>query len=129
MKPALLLSVAAFVLPFEAAASELVPIQWTPDDRFTMELTVPAARFVEVCGQLPAKSRVTWAFEADAALNFNVHFHEGKEVRYPTRQDGTAKASGNLDVPTKQDYCWMWTNKSPGDATLKLELKRSSEER
>lgn len=123
-KYALILSLVAATWSFDTAASELVPIEWAPDGRFARELTVPATKFIEVCGQLPSKAKVTWSFEAGVPLNFNVHYHEGSQVRYPARQDGVAKARGDLDVQIDQDYCWMWTNKSPRDAMLKLELTR-----
>jgi hypothetical protein len=123
-KPALILFLVAATCSFDTAASGLVPIEWSPEGRFAKELTVPATKFIEICGQLPSKTKVAWAFEASVPLNFNVHYHEGQQVHYPTKQDGVAKASGDLDAPLDQDYCWMWTNKSSREATLKFELTR-----
>lgn len=119
----LLLTLASAVA--SAAEADLVSIAWSADGRFAHEATVPPAKFVEVCGQLPAGTNVDWAFDAAAPLNFNIHFHEGKQVRYPAKQDQVAKADGTLRAQVDQDYCWMWTNKTPRPATLKLTLKRT----
>lgn len=106
------------------AAAELVSIEWGADGRFAKTLSLPAGQLAEACGQLPAGAKVQWAFEAGAALNFNIHFHDGPKVLYPAKQDGVAQAGGTLDAQVAQDYCWMWTNKTAGPATLKLELTR-----
>lgn len=108
-----------------AASAELVPIDWGPDGRFAREASLPATKFVELCGPLAAGSRIDWTFEATAPLNFNIHYHEGKDVRFPAKQDQVAKADGTLRVEVDQAYCWMWTNKSAKDARLKLTLKRN----
>jgi len=85
---------------------------------------VPAAKFVEVCGKLPAGARVASVIDATGPLNFNIHFHEGKKVIFPAKQDGVAKSDGALDVKVDQDYCWMWSSKALQAATLKLQLER-----
>ncbi|WP_374564693.1 hypothetical protein [Ideonella sp.] len=108
-----------------AAEADLVSIVWGADGRFAHEAMVPPSKFVEICGQLPAGTNVDWAFDAAGPLNFNIHFHEGKQVRYPAKQDQVAKADGTLRAEIEQDYCWMWTNKAARAATLKLTLKRT----
>jgi hypothetical protein len=57
-------------------------------------------------------------------LNFNIHYHEGKDVRYPERREALASASGQLRVALDQDYCWMWTNKGAEAVRLTVELRR-----
>ena len=123
-KNLLTLSLLLGSVAFDAAAAELLPLEWSAEGRFATELKVAAGKFVEACGKLPAKARVRWRFEAGAPMDFNIHFHEGKAVRFPARQEGVAEANGTLDAPSAQDYCWMWTNKSPAETTLKLELSR-----
>lgn len=107
-----------------AANPALVPIEWNASGHFAHQAEVPAGKFVEVCGRLPAGTKVQWRFDASGPLNFNIHFHEGEKVRYPAKQDGTARASGTLDAAASQDYCWMWTNKSQAPADLRLDLGR-----
>lgn len=109
----------------QAADTHLVPIEWTTDGAFARELTVPAIKSVEVCGKLPAGAKVAWTFDTTGPLNFNIHFHEGKKVIFPAKQDGTSKGDGTLDTTADQDYCWMWSNKAAQVATLKLKLKRA----
>ena len=40
-------------------------------------------------------------------MDFNVHYHEGKDVRFPAKRAQVSKADGTLDVSVDQDYCWM----------------------
>jgi hypothetical protein len=126
LKPALaLLCALAFPLS-DALAAGLVPIEWSAGGRFAKELTVPAGKFAEACGKLPAGAKVEWSFEAGAPMDFNIHFHEGKEVRFPAQAKAIAKSAGTLDAQGEQDYCWMWTNTSKAEAVLKLQLEHRS---
>lgn len=122
--PALALLCALACPLSDALAAGLVEIEWTAQGQFAKELTVPAGKFAEACGKLAAGTQVGWSFEAGAPMDFNIHFHEGKEVRFPAKASATAQSAGTLDAKVEQDYCWMWTNKSPADATLKLQLSR-----
>lgn len=115
--------VAASAVP-GASAAEVVALDWSADGRFATTLAVPAGGFVEACGTLPARTRVHWRFDAGTPLDFNVHFHVGKQVRYPARRNGVAKAGGRLDAKVDQDYCWMWTNRSQREASVAVELTR-----
>ena len=105
-------------------AAEVVDIRWDAAGRFAHQGPVAAGKLVEVCGALPAGATVAWRFTASTALDFNIHYHEGKEVRYPERRDALASASGLLQVALDQDYCWMWTNKSGQPVRLDLQLRR-----
>lgn len=120
------LLIAAFFLLCEPARAEMVPITWDSQGEFAKSVGVKPGQFVELCEKLPAGAKVSWRFKADAALDFNVHFHEGKAVRYPVRQEQVTEAQGVLEAPGAQDYCWMWVNKVKGGSpvTLAIELKR-----
>ncbi len=104
--------------------AEIVDISWSGDGRFERRLAVAPGKFAEVCGKLAKAQSVAWRFDASGPLNFNIHYHEGKEVRYPQRRDALASASGHLRVALDQDYCWMWTNKSAQPVDLQLLLTR-----
>ena len=106
------------------ARAELIPITWDAGGRYEGNLRLPAGKFVELCKKLPAGETVQWAFEAAGPTNFNVHYHEGKEVHFPAKQEQVTKADGVLKAAIEQDYCWMWTNKAAGDIALKVQLKR-----
>ncbi len=106
------------------AQADVVDIAWSADQRFERQLAVAPGAFAEVCGKLARGESVAWRFEADRALAFNIHYHVGKAVEYPARQDAATRADGTLAVALDQDYCWMWTNRTRAPATLKLTLSK-----
>jgi hypothetical protein len=107
-----------------AALADIVDISWDAGGRFERSLNVAPSKFVEACGKLPAGAKVRWRFEASAPLDFNVHYHVGKEVEFPTKLVAVASARDTLNTQTQQDYCWMWSNKSAAAAALTVELQR-----
>ena len=113
---------AAVGLP--AARAEVIDIEWSPQQRFERQLTVAAGGFAEVCGKLAKGTAVSWSFAAGAALDFNVHYHEGKAVHYPVKRPRVARAEGRLQARIDQDYCWMWSNTAPTATVLTVTLSR-----
>jgi hypothetical protein len=122
MKTSPALAAAALLVLAQLSAAEMVPVQWDAAGRFGRELPVPPGKFVEVCEKLPEGDSVGWSFEAGGPLDFNIHFHEGKEVRFPARKAQVARGEGRLTAARKQDYCWMWTNKGAVPLTLRFQL-------
>lgn len=116
--------VAALAVVCAPAAAEVVDIDWGTGGRFDHALVVPAGKFVEVCGKLAKGVRIRWEYSAARPLDFNIHYHVGKDVEYPVQQTGSARASGELVTPLDQDYCWMWTNKAADPARLTVTLVR-----
>ena len=114
----------ALALAGQPALAEMVAVTWDAQGEFATSVAVKPAKFVELCEKLPAGAKVSWRFEADAALDFNLHFHEGQDVRDPVQQDQVAQAQGVFDAPRAQDYCWMWVNQGASPVTLALQLKR-----
>ena len=108
------------ILCSTAARADIIDIAWNEQGRFERRVSVAPGKFAEVCGKLARADSVAWRFEASGPLNFNIHYHEGKDVRYPERRDALAGASGRLQVVLDQDYCWMWTNKSGQAVDLNL---------
>jgi hypothetical protein len=107
-----------------AARAELVDVQFDAAGRFAHQATVAPAKFVELCGKLAKGAKVRWQFEASGPLNFNVHYHVGKEVVYPEQRNAARSASGELHAKIEQDYCWMWSNKSEAATTVNVTLQR-----
>ena len=107
-----------------AAYADVVDIQWSGDGKFAHSSAVAAGKFVEVCGKLPAGLKVNWEYEASTPLDFNVHYHVGKEVLFPAKLEAVASAKDVLATTLEQDYCWMWTNKSAVAAKLSVKLRR-----
>ena len=106
------------------AQAELLDIAWNASGNYEKTSTVQPGKFLGLCGELTKDQAIGWSFDADRALDFNVHFHEGKDVVFPEKQTAVTKASGTLNVASKQDYCWMWSNKTATPATLTARLKR-----
>jgi hypothetical protein len=104
------------------ARAEIVDLKFDASGRFERQLVLKPRGFVEVCGALAAGQAVHWSFQADAALDFNIHYHQGKDVHYPAKMGATREAKGELQADSAQDYCWMWA--APGAATLRVALSR-----
>ena len=104
--------------------ADIVDIAWGADGRFERGLSVAPGKFAEVCGKLPAGLKVGWSFEASTPLDFNVHYHVGKEVVFPSKLTAVVAAKDTLATKVDQDYCWMWTNKSAASATVTFKLQR-----
>jgi hypothetical protein len=107
-----------------AARADVVDIAWDANGRFERSLNVAPAKFAEVCGKLPAGLKVRWDFESGTPLDFNVHFHVGKEVVFPSKLTAVSAAKDVLDTKVDQDYCWMWSNRSASSVTVTVRLQR-----
>lgn len=102
-------------------AAEMIDIAWSGAGSFERETSVAPGKFVEVCGELKGGTAVDWRFGAGAELEFNVHYHEGRDVRYPVPSALRRQAEGRVQLPADQALCWMWTN--PSAAPVRLELR------
>jgi hypothetical protein len=74
-------------------------------------VAIAPGKFAELCGPLQAGQAIAWSFKAVRAVNFNIHCHVDKELRYPAQQNQIKSQQGRLSVDTPQDHCWMWVNK------------------
>ena len=119
---------AALVLALAAMApdtrADIVDIAWDANGRFERSVSVAPGKFAEVCGKLPAGLKVGWNFEASAPLDFNVHYHAGKEVVFASKLSAVVTAKDTLATKIDQDYCWMWSNKTAASATIMVKLQR-----
>ena len=107
-------------LPLAAGAQAL--IEWKGEARDEKMHTIAPGKFAELCTRLGAGSEVQWAFTADAAVDFNIHYHVGDRVEYAAKTEGSRRAAGTTTASSPHDYCWMWTNSGASPATLKLDL-------
>ena len=123
MRPHMFLA-AALLAAVSGARAEIVDIRWSGDGRFMHRGTLAAGKFVEVCGMLPARTEVRWGFESGASLDFNVHYHVGKEVVFPSMLTAVAAARDILVTEIEQHYCWKWSNKSAAPVALAVNLLR-----
>ena len=122
------LAAPALALALSAASSgamaEIIDVVWTAGGRYERTAPVAAGKFIEVCDKLPAGLKVRWKFEASAPLDFNIHYHVGKEVVFPSKLSALVTAQDTLDAKIEQDYCWTWRNKSAMAATVTVRLQR-----
>ena len=103
------------------SAAEVIDIAWDASGAFSRSVTVPARKFVEVCGKLKRGAAIEWEFNAQQPLDFNIHYHVGEKVEFPEKRAAVAALSSRLVVSSDQDYCWMW--KSAVDAPIPLEIR------
>lgn len=109
--------------------AELIDVKWNAEGKFERTQPIASGKFVEICESLAKESVVTWQFTASAPLNFNVHFHQGKEVAFPEKKDGVSELKGTLVAQSKEDYCWMWTNKGDMPSTISVLLTKATAQR
>ena len=106
------------------AAEHIVDIAWNAKGRFEHGANVAAGKFVELCGKLPQGAKVQWTFDAAAPVDFNIHYHRGKEVVTPAEAKHATRGADTLAVAVAEEYCWMWTNKTAGPVRLAVQLQR-----
>ena len=88
-----------------------------------VEKALASTKAHEECMTLEPNQELTYAFKATTDLKFNLHYHEGKNVVFPIKEDKISKHSGTFKPKSKQDYCLMWANKSDKDATVTYEFE------
>ena len=100
---------------FLAVVSTLLPafVFAAGEQTQTFSATVESGRVHEECMKLDKGERRRYDWKADAKVDFNIHYHEGKEVFYPVKRNATAKGKGTFRAKVAQEYCWMWSSKTP----------------
>jgi hypothetical protein len=107
------------------ALASLVELKMDEAGRFQHQADIKAGGILEVCGKLTAGQKIDWQFSSPNALDFNIHFHEGKKVSLPVKQKARKESAGQFAVIKDQDYCWMWSNKSKSIANVSLQLSHA----
>ena len=109
-----------------SAASHIVEVAWSRDGTFGHAASVEPGKFVEVCGKLSPGDSIRWEFTASAPVDFNIHYHVGKAAEFPAKQSQVSSGQDTLQVAVREDYCWMWSNKSSGRARIDVRLQRQN---
>jgi hypothetical protein len=78
----------------------------------TFSKSLEAGKVHEECVRLEKGSTRRYEWKSSAKMDFNIHYHEGQEVFYPTKRDDVGKGRGRFKAKVAQDYCWMWTAKA-----------------
>ena len=118
------LSALSLILLTAPVLADEVEILWNQAGRFQHEGNIKAGGILEVCGKLPAALSVDWSFESAAALESNIHYHEGKKVIFPAKHAAATAVKDSLTTKLAQEYCWMWSNRTPQAVQIKLELAK-----
>ena len=87
-------------------------------------LDVPARGFDEHCVQLAAGERVRYRYSATADVDFNIHYHRGKDVLYPVKVTATRSADALFTAPHADTYCLMWERRGDGAASVEGAVER-----
>ena len=106
------------------ARADIVRIAWGDAGRFERTVSIASGKMIEVCGRIPAGLHIQWTFSAEGPTEFNIHYHEGKEVIFPAKQSNVSRLAGELRTTSEQDYCWMWSNNGPTTVAVQLALRR-----
>ena len=112
-----------------ATQAEIIDVKWNAEGKFDRTQSIAPGKFVEICEHLPKDSVVAWRFKASAPLNFNLHFHQGEAVAFPEKHDGVSELQGTFVAQSKEDYCWMWTNKRDMATNVQVLLAKSTAKR
>ena len=80
-------------------------------------------KWKEACFESSPGMRIEYEFAADQTLNFNIHWHEGKNVTNSVDHKNLKSLKGAFEPSIKQTYCLSWfADKSK---TIKAQYKYS----
>jgi hypothetical protein len=105
------------------AQADQVEINWEADGRFGYEALLDGEAMAEVCGPLNENDVVEWKLKSATPVDFNIHYHQGDEVVYPARINGTRELGDRLNITLTQTYCWMLTNPKQSPTVIELNLQ------
>lgn len=87
-----------------------------------VDVVLKPQRAHEECFRLESQQRMQYTFSAEVPIQFNLHYHAGREVVYPIKSEGVTEQRGNYVAATAQEYCLMWTSRALGDVKLGYEF-------
>lgn len=112
---------AGWAVCFGVAATTPVFAQLAQPPAFE-EWTLAPGAFEELCFELDAGRSIRYAFDAGAPLDFNLHFHRGKDVVFPIKSPAVDRRAGVFRAAMKDGYCLMWTNKTRAPVALRARI-------
>jgi hypothetical protein len=96
-----------------------LPAAGAPGSFGSFAVEVPARGFEEHCVNLRSGESVRYRYRASAPVDFNIHFHRGKDVHYPVRATASRAEDATFTAPETDGYCLMWEHR--GDGTVRIE--------
>ena len=118
-----MLLLSALVFSFTTCKAEVISFKLEANPSFKTQVNIQPGKFSEVCGKLKKGNLIRWQFDSSAPLEFNIHYHEGKNVIFPYKMSAIKSGEEELLISLDQDYCWMWTNKSKEEVKLEMSLR------
>jgi len=118
-----MLLLSALVFSFTTCKAEVISFKLEANPSFKTQANIQPGKFSEVCGKLKKGNLIRWQFDSSAPLEFNIHYHEGKNVIFPYKMSAIKSGEEELLISLDQDYCWMWTNKSKEEVKLEMSLR------
>ena len=113
----------ALACSVSTSQAELISFKLDANLSFKTQSNIQPGKFSEVCGKLKKGNLIRWQFDSSAPLEFNIHYHEGKNVVFPYKMSAIKSGEEELLISLDQDYCWMWTNKSKEEVKLEMSLR------
>lgn len=103
----------------------MVPALRAADGPGPYRFTLAGKAFDERCLKLAAGETIRYHFRASAPVDFNIHYHRGKEVFYPVRQAGVREANATFRAESADDYCLMWEQRGAATAIVEGSVERA----
>lgn len=107
-----------------AAATFIYSSQSLASDEKSLNLR--PGKVEESCHKLDTGSKLIYSFQVSSETYFNLHYHMGKEIKYPIAEQLALKNSGTVYIDTTQTYCLMWTNPQQHTVTLRYSVDITS---
>ena len=105
-----------------AKGEDVVSVDLSKLRAFTSEFAIKSGRSFEVCTDLEKGTKIDWWYSSSQNLDFNIHHHVRDKAVYALRKREMATDEGGFVAASKQNYCWMWTNKTAKGAELSVKL-------
>jgi hypothetical protein len=74
-----------------------------------LDATLEPRKMLEFCAKLTAGEQRRFHWKSSAAVDFNIHHHEGSEPIYAMKREAMRGDGGTFTAKAEQEYCWMWT--------------------
>lgn len=107
-------------------AALLAPSTHAADGVGPYSFTLSGKAFDERCLKLAAGESIRYRFRASAPVDFNIHYHRGKEVFYPVKRSAVREADAVFRAEGADDYCLMWEHAGTGAAAIGGSVERVS---
>ena len=88
-----------------------------------IQVEIMPSQHYEVCLQMTRNETIAYTFRADQALDFDIHYHQDKNVIFPVKNSGLLGLSDSFVAPASETYCLLWTNPQAVSATLSIRLE------